>query len=324
MSGAPARPDPARVRRAAVVGAGTIGASWAALLLARGIEVDAHDEAEGAEARLRAAVDATWPALEELGLVTGAARPALRFHAALADACADAEFVQESIVENETAKIELLAAIDAAAPAATVIASSTSTYLPSRLQSACARPERVLVGHPFTPPALVPLVEVVGGEATGGDAIEWAMALYRRLGQHPIRLRREIQRHVTNRLQSVLWNEAVRLVEEGVVSVADVDAAVCMGPGMRLAFMGPILSHHFAGGDGGLARALEMFGGRPDVTEDRATRVDPSPALAEVLVRGVEEEVAGRDMDDLRRWRNRMLVAVRKAVTEGGSGGDLD
>jgi len=237
------------IRRVAVIGTGTIGASWAALFLARGLTVAASDPAPGAETFLQGFVAAAWPGLARLSsLPVEPSWPALSFHAEPEAALAGAEFVQESAPEREESKRALLARLGAVLDPAIVIASSSSVLLMSRLQIDCRHAERCVIGHPFNPPHLVPLVEVVGGEKTGPEAIERALAFYAAIGKQPIHIRREVPGHVANRLQAALWREAVHLVAEGVASVADVDTAISAGPGLRWALMGPDLTFHLAGG----------------------------------------------------------------------------
>ena len=298
-------------RPVAVVGTGVIGAGWAALFLAHGYDVRAHDPAPGAEARLRAAVDDAWPALTRLGLAHGADRARLSFHDDAAEAVADAAFVQESGPESPELKTALLSTIDAAAPADAVIASSSSGLMPSTLQEMCAHhPERVLVGHPFHPAALVPLVEVVPGIASSEAAVAAAVACYEGLGKRPIVVRREVPGHVTNRLQAALWREAYSLVERGVASVADIDAAISNGPGLRWALLGPLAGQHLSGGPGGMAHTLRHLGppaqawmddlGTPRLTDD----------LADLLVRGVDDELADVDQQQLVAQRDELLIEL--------------
>lgn len=305
---------PNDVSRAAVIGAGTIGAGWAALLLASDITVGAYDPAPEAEVRLRAWIARAWPALQELGLAGEGDPGPVAFHDSIEAAVEGAQFVQENGPEDEAFKVELLAAIDAALSPDVVIASSSSTFLVSDLQRDCRHPERLVLGHPFNPPHLVPLVEVAGGQQTADWAIDWAMAFYRRIGQIPIRLEREIYRHVANRLQSVVWNEAVRLLEAGVASPADIDKAVAFGPGLRWAFMGPILTHHLAGGAGGLGKALTMFGDPASGAPDDIQRAAPSDAVKAELIKDLNAITGGRSIDELEQARDRTLVAIRKAV----------
>jgi len=228
----------------AVVGSGVIGASWAGFFLARGLDVIAWDPASGAEKRVRAAVALHWPALERLGLSSGASLDRLRFAASPEQAVANAEFVQESGPERLDVKAELFRRLDTAAPPTVVLASSSSGLLPSGIQARCEHPERVVVGHPFNPPHLVPLVEVVGGRRTDPAVINRAIAFYAALGKRPIRLDRELPGHVANRLQAALWREAFHLIDRGVASVADIDAAIAHGPRLRWGLLGPFLNLH--------------------------------------------------------------------------------
>ena len=300
------------ITHAAVLGTGTIGASWAANFLAQGLSVTASDPAPGAEAFVRGFVDNAWPTLEALGLAEGADRGRLTFEADPVKAVADAGFVQESGPERIEVKQALFAQVDAVLPPEVVIASSSSTLLPTAMQAQCAHPERVLLGHPFNPPHLIPLVEVCGGARTSEAAIAAAMAFYAAVGKHPIRLKKEMPGHVSNRLQSALWREAAYLVEQGVVDVADVDAAIAKGPGLRWALMGPILTFHLGGGAGGLRYLMEHI----PVTGlwDGLGTPDMSATFREALVAGVEAEAGGRPVSALAVERDRKLLAVLKAV----------
>ena len=297
------------IRRVAAIGAGTIGASWVAMFLARGLHVAASDPAPGAEAFLRGFVAAAWPSLARLSTLPDEPPwDALCFHAEPEAALAGAEFVQESAPEREDMKRSLLARLDAALDPAVVIASSSSGLLMSRIQVDCRHPERCVIGHPFNPPHLVPLVEVVGGDRTAPWAIERALAFYTAIGKAPIHIRREVRGHVANRLQAALWREAVHLVAEGVASVADVDTAICAGPGLRWALMGPHLTFHLAGGVGGIGHFLDQFAGpMADWWRDLG---DPAltPELRERLAAGIADEAAGRDIPQLEARRDRFLV----------------
>jgi 3-hydroxyacyl-CoA dehydrogenase len=236
-----ARDAAAAIQRVAVVGTGVIGASWAALFLARGLKVFACDPAPNAEAALHRQLAAHWSVLRP-DAPDDAWRQDLRFSAHLPDAVADADFVQENGPERLDVKRALYAELDAASPEAAVLATSSSTLLVSDVQAGCPRfPQRVVLGHPFNPPHLIPLVEVVGGKATSDLAIETAVAFYARIGRKPVRLKREIFGHIANRLQAALWQEAFHLLQEGIASVADLDAAIAHGPGLRWALLGPFL-----------------------------------------------------------------------------------
>ena len=304
-------------KRISVIGAGTIGASWAAYFLARGFEVAAYDPAPNGEDFARRFIDNAWPTLQKLNAVqSGADRKRLSFFKDPAAAAEGAAFVQESGPESEDVKIELLAAIDAAAPPDSVIASSSSGLLISRVAAKCKHLERCVIGHPFNPPHLIPLVEVVGGAKTSPDAVRKAMTFYREIGKHPIHIKKEVRGHVANRLQMALWREAIHLVIEGVVSVADADAAIAYGPGLRWALMGPHLCFHMGGGDGGMKHYLDHLGpANQSWMDDLGTpRLDAKTQKA--IIDGVTEEAAGRSMDDLRRWRDRKLIEILRVSGE--------
>ena len=297
------------ISRVAVIGSGTIGASWAAYFLASGLAVSASDPAPAAETFLRGFIAAAWPVLDRLGAIAPGATPdAISFHREPEGAAEGADFVQESAPEREAVKRPLLRRLDAVLPENIVIASSSSGLLISALQADCAHPERCVIGHPFNPPHLIPLVEVVGGARTAAATTERALAFYAAIGKRPIHIRREVAGHVANRLQAALWREAVALVADGVASVADIDTAISEGPGLRWALMGPHLTFHLAGGTGGIAHFLDQFAepmrnwwqdlGQPELT----------PPLRAALAAGVAEEAAGRDIDTLAGARDRFLV----------------
>jgi 3-hydroxyacyl-CoA dehydrogenase len=300
------------VGRAAIVGAGVIGASWAALFLAKGLKVVATDVAADAEASLRGFVDKAWPALERLGLAPGASPAHLAFTPDLAVAIDGADFVQESGPERIDLKQALYRRLDELAPANVIIASSSSGLMMSEIQKGCAaHPERCVIGHPFNPPHLIPLVEVVGGAKTSPETIERAMAFYRAIGKKPIHLHKEVVGHVANRLQAALWREVVHLIEEGVVDVADADAAVCWGPGLRWGVMGPNLIFHLGGGQGGMRHFLDHLSG-PFAAwwRDLGTQTEFSPAATKALIDGAEKEAGDRSIDQLARQRDEALLGL--------------
>ncbi|NBA97506.1 3-hydroxyacyl-CoA dehydrogenase NAD-binding domain-containing protein [Pseudomonas sp. R5(2019)] len=297
------------IKRVAVVSTGVIGASWVTAFLARGLNVVATDPAPDAQVRLRATVESQWPAMVAAGLAPGACLANLRFTPSLEEAVGDAQFVQENGPERLDLKRELFARLDAAAPPDAILASSSSSFVVSQFQGACTRhPERVVLGHPFNPPHLIPLVEVVGGATTSTLAIEQAMNFYRAIGKHPIHLRKEVMGHVANRLQAALWQEALHLVEAGVASVADIDAAIAHGPGLRWALLGPFMNLHFSGGEGGIAGLFEkpLWQAVEAIWADLG-KVSVGPALAARVAAGVGEETASVDVDRLLQARDRLL-----------------
>jgi carnitine 3-dehydrogenase len=308
------RPAPEEVRTVTCIGAGVIGGGWAAYFLARGYRVVAWDPAEDAETRLRHLVDQAWPALTDLGLAEGAGQDNLVVEPDLAAACAQADFVQESAPEDLDLKRTLLADIDATTPVDVVISSSTSGYGMSEMQTRCAHPERTVVGHPFNPPYLIPLVEVVGGTATSPDAVAWASDFYRHAGKSVITMDREVPGFIANRLQEALWREALHMVEAGEATVEQIDLSITDGPGLRWALQGPMLTFHLAGGQGGMAHMLDHFGPSLLSPWTRLEAPELTPGLRDAVVDGCDREADGRSIDDLVAERDRGVIAILRAL----------
>jgi carnitine 3-dehydrogenase len=308
------RPAPADVRTVTCVGAGVIGGGWAAYFLAHGYRVVAWDPAPDAEARLRHLVAAAWPALTELGLADGASVENLVYEPDLAAACGQAEFVQESAPEDLELKRTLLAEIDAVTPDGVVIGSSTSGYGMSEMQGRCAHPERTVVGHPFNPPYLIPLVEVVGGAATDSSAVAWAADFYRHAGKSVITMDREVPGFIANRLQEALWREALHMVNAGEATVEQIDRSITDGPGLRWPVQGPMLTFHLAGGQGGMAHMLDHFGPSLQSPWTRLVAAELTPELRDAVVDGCEREADGRSIDELVAERDRGVIAILRAL----------
>ncbi len=305
------------IERVAVIGAGTIGASWAAIFLARGLKVAVYDPAPNGEAFSRRFVEGAWPTLQKLGRVLPDPDPkGMKFHREVAAALKGAQFVQESGPEREDLKIELFAEIDVGLPPDAVIASSSSGLLISRVTGKCKHPERCVIGHPFNPPHLIPLVEVVGGAKTSLAAVATAMEFYRAVGKKPIHIKKEVRGHVANRLQAALWREAVHLVAEGVVSVADADAAIAFGPGLRWALMGPHLTFHLAGGQGGMTHFMEHLAVPMQEWMDDLGAPRLTPQVQKLVIDGVTGEAGNRSVSDIMAWRDRKLVEILKVSGE--------
>ena len=241
---------PQDIRSVAVIGTGSVGASWTALFLAHGLAVIAQNPSEGAERRIRAFVTGAWPALRKLGIARTETAPLdlIRFAGSAAEAARSADLIQENVPENPELKARVIRELDAAASAGKIILSSTGGIPPTQLQSSCAHPERLVVVHPFNPSHLIPLVEVIGGKQTSPRVIDWAMEFSRMLGKQPIHLKTEASGHMTNRLQFALVREAVACLLEGVASASEIDAAVRYGLGPRWTLMGSLLTLHLAGG----------------------------------------------------------------------------
>jgi len=279
------------------------------------MEVVVSDPASDAEAQTRARVQAAWPVLTELGhVIEGASPQSLRFEPDLAQALAGVDFVQENAPEREDFKIDLFARMDAMLPAHVIVASSSSGLIMSRLQSRCRHPERFVIGHPFNPPHLIPLVEVVGGEKTSAAVIDQSIAFYQAMGKYPIRLNKEVPGHIANRLQAAIWREAIHLAAENVASVADIDAAVSQGPGLRWALFGPHMTFNLGGGAGGLANFMDHLLGPVQTWWDDLGAPEVTPALQRKLIDGVNAEAGQRSIADLVETRDAQLTALIKAL----------
>lgn len=301
------------INRIAIVGTGVIGASWAALYLARGFDVIATDPAPNAEANLRHFVDTAWEELEVLGLSPKASRDRLSFTPNLKEAVSGADLIQENGPERKDFKIKLFADMDAAAPVDSIIASSSSGLTMSVMQSACKHPERCVIGHPFNPPHVIPLVEIVGGTKTSPEAIQQAISFYSSIGKKPIYLRKEVVGHVANRLQAALYREIVYLIEQGVVDVADADTAVCWGPGLRWGAMGPNLLFHLGGGANGIHHFFEQFSGPLSLWwKDLGTITEFSPEVTKTIIDGTLAEAGSRSIEQLEQERDEVVLGLLK------------
>ncbi|MET7634121.1 3-hydroxyacyl-CoA dehydrogenase NAD-binding domain-containing protein [Streptomyces sp. NPDC005133] len=298
------------VHRVAIVGTGTIGASWATHYLVRGFDVTATDPAPTAEAALRSYVEAAWDSAASIGLAPGASPDRLSFTTDLRQAVADADFVQENAPERPELKVPLFAEIDDATPPGAIIASSSSGITMSVIQAECRRPERTVIGHPFNPPHIVPLVEVVGGTKTSPETIRGAMSFYEAIGKKPIHLKKELPGHVANRIQAALYREVVHLVQEGVLDVADSDDAVSWGPGLRWGVMGPHLLWHLGGGEGGIEHFMDTLMPQMVASWQELGTPEFTPELKEKIVGGVRQEAGGRSVGELAARRDAMLSAL--------------
>ncbi len=306
--------EPSQVRRVGVVGAGVIGGGWALHYLRMGLDVDVYDPAPHAGRDLLRMLDETWPLLSRLGLRAGAGPGRLRIHDDLAAAVGGADIVQENSPEDSQLKSEVIAAIDRAARPDAVIASSTSGFAMTMLQAGCTRPERCVVGHPFNPPYLIPLVEVVGGERTDPAAVDWLMRFYAAVGKRPLRLSRELPGFVGNRLQEAMWREALHMVAAGEATVGEIDEAIAYGPGLRWALMGPCLTFHLAGGSAGMAHMLDHFGAALLEPWTRLEAPPLTPQLRDQMVAGCLLQADGRSVADLERRRDEFLAELLALV----------
>jgi 3-hydroxyacyl-CoA dehydrogenase len=299
------------IKRIAIVGTGVIGASWAALFLAKGLEVVATDPAPGAEGRLRDFVAKAWPALERLGLSAGASQSRLSFTPFLAEALKGVDFVQENGPERLEFKQQLYGQMDALLPPDVIIASSSSGIPMSQIQAgARAHPERTVIGHPFNPPHLIPLVEIVGGKLTSEDTIRRADEFYTSIGKDTVRIHKELPGHVANRLQAALAREVYSLVSDGVLSARDVDTALSSGPGLRWGIMGNMMLNHLGGGPGGIEHWFEQFASPLQASFKGLGNPDLTPEVQKKLIDSVHEEAGTRTIEELEAERDEMILGL--------------
>jgi len=304
------------IRRIAIIGTGVIGASWTALFLAKGLQVVATDVAPNAEAALRKFVETAWPALKRLGLSPGASQSNLKFTAALPEAVAGADLIQENGPERIDFKQKLYGQLDQLLPPAVIIASSSSGLTMSEIQKgAASHPERCVIAHPFNPPHLIPLVEIVGGAKTSEETIRQAAEFYTSIGQRTVRLNKEMPGHVANRLQAALAREVYYLVAEGIVSAADVDTALSWGPGLRWGIMGNMMLNHLGGGRGGIEHFFQQFAGPTTAWWKTLGSPVLTPEVQKKLIDSVHAEIGSRTIAELEAERDEVLlglIALRK------------
>ena len=297
-----------------IIGAGTIGSSWAAYFLAQGLNVRCWDPMDGYAENVTSLIVRVWPLLEELGLADGAALDRLQCFDRIGEALDGVGFVQESGPENAEIKANLMAEIDRDT-APEVVISSSSTALPvSKYQHKAAHPGRIVLGHPFNPPHLMPVVEVGGGKLTETWAVDRAMEFYEAVGKTPIRLRAEIPGHLVNRLQAALYREAVHLVAEGYATVEDIDKAITGGPGLRWAFMGPHMTYHLGGGDGGIASYLDILGPSQERRWEALGDPELTDAVKQKIIDGIDAEARGRSIGQLAEERDATLLKLLKVL----------
>jgi len=299
------------IRRIAIIGTGVIGASWTALFLAKGLQVVATDIAPNAEPALRRFVETAWPALKRLGLTAGASQSNLKFTADLAQAVEGVDLVQENGPERIDFKQKLYWQLDELLAPDVIIASSSSGLTMSEIQKGAAtHPERCVIAHPFNPPHLIPLVEIVGGATTSEETIRRAAEFYTAIGQRTVRLNKEMPGHVANRLQGALAREVYYLVSEGVVSAADVDTALSWGPGLRWGIMGNMMLNHLGGGPGGIEHFFQQFAG--PMTAWWKTLGAPVLTLEvqKKLIDSVHAEVGTHTIEELEAERDEILLGL--------------
>ena len=295
------------VQQVAVIGTGTVGASWAAYFLAQGLHVAAVDPAI-TEADLCRTIAKMWPALESLGLSPAADPSRVRFATTINAELGNVQFVQENVPERLSLKRETLHALEEVIGPEVIISSSTSALLASDLQAQAQHPQRVLVGHPFNPPHLIPLVEVVAGAQTAPQAVSWAMDFYRTIGKVPVQVKKEAIGHIANRLTAALFREAVHLMAEGIATVEDIDTVVAQGPGLRWALQGPFTTYHLAGGSGGIAHYIRHLGPTQEARWQTLGSPQLTDEIAAQIIRDVQEMIGEQSLTQLVQKRDTGLV----------------
>ena len=308
-----------KLQRVGLIGGGVIGGGWAARFALNGIDVALYDSDPQAERKIGEVMANAERAFDRLMGELAPAKGKVELVGSLEAAIAEADYVQESTPEREDLKRKVLAEIDAHAPGDTLVGSSTSGLLPSRLQADMARPERFLVSHPFNPVYLLPLVELCGGEKTAPEAIARAGALLEGVGMKPLVIRKEIDAFVADRLMEALWREALWLVNDGVATAEEVDDAIRYGCGLRWAQMGTFQTFTVAGGEAGMRHFLSQFG---PALKWPWTKLMDTPELTEELIERIagqcEEQSAGHSVRDLERIRDDNLVDILKALKANG------
>ena len=302
------------IKTFAALGSGVIGSGWVARALAHGLDVVAWDPAPGAEAALRKRVAKAWPALEKSGLAKGASQDRLRFVSTIEECVRDADFIQESAPERLDLKLELHRKISAAARPDALIGSSTSGLLPSEFYETSTLPERCIVGHPFNPVYLLPLVEVVGGQKTAPEAIQAAIKVYQSLGMRPLHVRKEVPGFIADRLLEALWREALHLINDGVATTGEIDDAIRFGAGLRWSFMGTFMTYTLAGGDAGMRHFMNQFGPALKLPWTYLPAPELSEKLIDDVVEGTTEQLGSHSIAALESYRDDCLLAVMEAV----------
>jgi len=304
------------IKRVGLIGGGVIGTGWSIRCLASGLDVSITDPAPGAEDAIRENIALIWPTMVQKGLADGASPERLTFCSSIAEAVSDADFVQENVPEREEVKIAVFKEASEHAGEDVVLASSSSGLLPSRIQSETRNPERVVIGHPFSPLYILPLVEVMGGEKTSEEAKRKAAGYYSRIGMRPLHVRNEIDAYIGDRLQEALWHEALHLVNDGVATIPEIDAAITGGPGLRWAFMGIAMAWHVAAGEGGMRVNMKHFGPTLELPWTKLKAPKLTDELIEAVSIGCEEETGDRHWREMEERRDQCLLKIMDVIDE--------
>lgn len=308
--------DGARVRTVAVIGTGVIGAGWAARCLHRGIDVRVATLGRPtAEPNVREVVANSAETLQRIAPVPDSARGTLTFVPTIAEAVEGADYIQESVLEDEALKISLLTEIDRHTRPDALIGTSTSGLLPSRLQAPLTHPERFFVAHPFNPVYVLPLVEVCGGDRTSPEAIAAATEFLTLIGMKPLHVRKEIDGFLADRLLEALWREILHLVDQDVATTKELDDAIVYGAGLRWAFMGTNMTYLLAGGKNGMRHFMSQFGPALRLPWCHMDAPELTDSLIDKMVEGTDEQGEGRDLREWEALRDACLVSIMEALS---------
>ncbi|MDA9651167.1 3-hydroxyacyl-CoA dehydrogenase NAD-binding domain-containing protein [Pelagibacteraceae bacterium] len=304
----------AKKKIVSIIGTGVIGAGWAARFIASGHHVQAYDPSPRSLKKLKTDVKKALISLSKIGLHKNASIKNLTYHNNLKDALKDTSFVQENAPEKEKLKTSLLKEIDQLLDKKILIASSSSGLLPTKIQSKCKFPNRVLIGHPFNPVYLLPLVEIVKGKKTSQQSALKLKKIYESIGMKPLMVRKEIEGYISDRLQEALWRESLHLIKDGIASTEEIDDAIVYGPGLRWAFMGVCLTFHLAGGEEGMKHMLEQFGPALKLPWTKLKAPELNKKLKNRMISGTKKQAGKFSIDDLEKQRDFFLIEIMKTL----------
>ncbi|MEL6645650.1 MAG: 3-hydroxyacyl-CoA dehydrogenase NAD-binding domain-containing protein [Pseudomonadota bacterium] len=310
-----------QVRTLGLLGTGVIGGGWAARALHAGVDVIAADINPDMEAWIRGAVETARPGLA--ALTEGMPLPprgALRFTTDPLEMAAAADFIQENVPEQLALKRTALGAVAEVAARDVIISSSTSGFMPSELQDGLTHPERVLVGHPFNPVYLCPLVEIVGGTGTSDTAKDAARTFYQSIGMHALMVRREVPGHISDRLQEAMWREILHALNDDIATTGELDESIVYGPGLRWAVMGMNQIYMIAGGDGGARHFMEQFGPALDWPWSHLKAPELTDQIIDRFVDGTAAQAGGKSVRELEAIRDECLVAIQRVLAKHDMG----
>jgi len=302
------------MKRIALIGTGVIGTGWAARLLSQGCVISAWDPATKFDTELKKNIEEIWPTLEKIGVSSDASIDNLKTFKSLQEACCDAELIQESVPEDMRIKRDIHNAIGKSSNKDAFIASSSSGILPSDIQGACNNPANFVVGHPFNPVYILPLVEIVGGKDTSQSTIDTFREFYASMNMHPLVVRKEIEGYLSDRLQEAQWREILHLINDDIANTKELDEAIIYGPGLRWAIMGTCLTFHLAGGRSGMRHMLEQFGPALELPWTKLKAPELTDDLIEKMVSGTSEQAGEKTVKELEKLRDACLIEILQAL----------